>query len=333
MSDLFQYLQPDNIKLGLWTNWSRGPVLGVTLTLTQKHGAYLTSFLALLVTYTGGCFWKIACLLMHRALSSENAKDGVYHQRQAILRNSGSGADGLWRFLQICWAWRKHPQSRIYRRNIGLLSMSAVITAIFAAGSILSSQIANSMGNEVLISSPHCCWWNTSKASNTDRALIFKQSYQDSAADSRYADFCYHKNATRGECQIYPKSRLRYNITRDIECPFPGGNAICLESSGAIRLDSGYINSHDDLGVNAKPEHRFLWRTTVECAPLKLENYSVIESDPNPNSTDSFKVIGYQYGPLNMVERVFNYTYVYRQDHPTSYKDRLKYARRSYEMS
>jgi hypothetical protein len=208
--------------------------------------------------------------------------------------------------------------------------MSAVITGIFAAGSILSSQIANSMGDEVLISSPHCCFWNVTTASNTDNGLIYKQFSQDSVTDNRYADFCYHQNATQGECQIYMKSRLAYNITRRIECPFPGKGTICLESSGAIRFDTGYLNSHDDLGVNARPEHRFLWRTTVECAPLKTKNYSVIESDFIPNSSNSFQVIGYQYGQMNVIDMANNYTYVYREG---SGRSEIQQSRPAYDLA
>lgn len=75
------------VYLGAWTNWSHGKISGLTITLTNQNGALLTAFLALFVTFTSTCFWRILSFTLHQHLSSSSAQDGLYHQRQSILRN------------------------------------------------------------------------------------------------------------------------------------------------------------------------------------------------------------------------------------------------------
>lgn len=41
------------IKLGFWTNWSDGKILGATMTLTRQNGGYLIAFLAIFVGMAG----------------------------------------------------------------------------------------------------------------------------------------------------------------------------------------------------------------------------------------------------------------------------------------
>lgn len=96
--------------------------------------------------------------------------------------------------------------------------------------------------------------------------------------------------------RCFPRRSLPWTSTR-VACPFPGQEKICRDNSTNLRLDSGYINSHFDLGNNAPPEDRFLYRTVVECAPLRHEEYS--EADTiylYENRTGERKVFWYRYG-------------------------------------
>lgn len=92
------------IYTGVWTNWSHGAVFGRTLTIDRRDGDLLIAFIALFVTIVGTSFWRLACFALHSFFSSEATRDGIYHQRQAILRNSANGANGLWRLGQTQWA-------------------------------------------------------------------------------------------------------------------------------------------------------------------------------------------------------------------------------------
>lgn len=83
------------VHLGVWTDWSRGRVLGSTLTLTRTQANLLIAFTASFVVFVGSRFWRIACLVLHQSYSSAQPRDALHHQRQAVLRNSGSSDSGI----------------------------------------------------------------------------------------------------------------------------------------------------------------------------------------------------------------------------------------------
>lgn len=62
---------------------------------SRSDGGLLSSFIALFVTFSGTCFWRLACFVLHLRFSSYRPEDGLYHQRQAILRNAASGIGPL----------------------------------------------------------------------------------------------------------------------------------------------------------------------------------------------------------------------------------------------
>lgn len=99
------------IYLGAWTNWSRGRILGATLTLTIPDGNLVVTFAAFFFTLVATGFWKIACICAHWYYSTAAPRDALYHQRQVILRNSYTPQSGLWRILQLAWGFRRE-----YRR-------------------------------------------------------------------------------------------------------------------------------------------------------------------------------------------------------------------------
>jgi hypothetical protein len=92
-----------------------------------------------------------ACL--HRTYSTPAPRDTIYHQRQAILRNSSSPEDGLLLLLRLLWS--------DYYANNHICPLLAAVAAIFCiaafttAGSF-SSQISTAIGNKVLLKANNC---------------------------------------------------------------------------------------------------------------------------------------------------------------------------------
>ncbi|KAI9788688.1 MAG: hypothetical protein M1816_006739 [Peltula sp. TS41687] len=135
---------------------------------------------------------------------------------------------------------------------------------------------------------------------------------QRTMSSMSYAERCYtNTNTIFQECSVFPKKRLSWTSERDAGCPFPGQNKTCLSNSGNIRFDTGYINSHYDLGINSPPEDRFLYRGVHECAPLHTVPYSE-DRILNLTPTDTRKVKRYYYG--DYVNEPFNFTYQYVVD-------------------
>jgi hypothetical protein len=317
----------NQIYVGFWINWSKGSTAGLTLTLTHRQGAYLTAFVAILVTYTGRCVWNIARFIIHQRLCTPPtaAKDAVYHQRQAILRNTDSGLAAAWRFLQMSYAWRGN---QVFRKIVVVLFFSSLLTLSAIAASILSSQVANSTGDEVLISSPNCGWQRTPNSFNYSQTAVLTARVWALAEDSlNQADLCYGQSSLEKSCSFFVKPKISYNLSRDIECPFKktDGTLLCAEGSRAIRLDSGYFNSHHDLGFNTKPKHQFLWRNVAECSPLNMVDYTSVEKVTLANASTPRSFFTISIGQWGTEDgegfQDSNITYQYPNDEPVSKKE------------
>ncbi|KAF2178017.1 hypothetical protein K469DRAFT_805575 [Zopfia rhizophila CBS 207.26] len=142
--------------IGAWTNWSHGKVLEVTLILSQGDGNFLVAFIALFISIAGMSFLRITCFALRYIFSSKTAQNVLYHQRQAILRNTPSGTNALYSFGPLLWYWtwdRKH--GRPVCRLLPLVEYSTVTISAFVVAGIYSSRIAALTGDEALISAPH----------------------------------------------------------------------------------------------------------------------------------------------------------------------------------
>ncbi|PHH89020.1 hypothetical protein CDD83_6749 [Cordyceps sp. RAO-2017] len=143
------------VYLGIWTDWSRGSVSGVTLTMTRAQGGFLSASTTFFIGLVSTCFWRILRLAIHRMYSTASPRDALHHQRQALLRNSVTPSATLWSFLQVCWVWRHDIP-----RALPVIACAAVSICAFAAAGILSSQLSASGGNTVLLDGSNCSYMN-----------------------------------------------------------------------------------------------------------------------------------------------------------------------------
>ncbi|KAL1638028.1 hypothetical protein SLS58_009049 [Diplodia intermedia] len=271
-SSTTQAVADNGVYMGFWTNWSRGAILGATLTLNHSDGGLLTAFLALFVTFTGTCFWRIICFVLHFVLSSQQPRDGLYHQQQAILRNIATGSGGLYRLLTAAWAWRG-TAARVYVRILPLLVATVLIVSGFAVASVFSSKISTLTGDEVLLLGDNCfLTYNTSDIDANDY-LQYYNPYTITVTTTAYthAQQCYADKGASKDCSTMIKKSLPMKIDHDAGCPFYGG--ICLSNTSNIMIDTGEMSSHDDFGINAPPQDRFSYRLISHCAPIKTEGY------------------------------------------------------------
>jgi hypothetical protein len=274
-SELVQTAHRDYpVYLGIWTNWSHGSVAGLTLTTTLKNGGLLIAFLALFVTFTGTAFWTIMSFAIHQMLSRQTPQSAIYHQRQAILRNSDTTASALWRLTRMTWAWRRRARFTALQPALLPLTMCLVTLSAFIIAGIFSSRVATTRGGEVLVVGGNCATLNSSLFTNENFGLT--QMYQASriTSSAAYASACYTASGSADSCRTFARDTLPFTVTRNVSCPFPGKDRICHSSDGAIRLDSGFLNSHFDLGINSSPSTRFLYRSINECAPLRSDGFT-----------------------------------------------------------
>ena len=281
------------IHEGFWINWSYGRYQGATITLTTRKSALLIAFLAIFTASISKGLWRMICFTSYHILSSKRQQDGIYHQRQAILRNSSTAVDALRGFAQILLAWRQ-TGDRPYLRLAPLLIVATICSLAFATASIFSSNIATSRGSEVLVSSPNCGIYpsNDDVDFTTRLKLVYPSQSQDTALAYNYALQCYTNSTASERCKLYVKKQLTINVKRDAECPY--NSTMCKNPKSNLILDTGYINSHTDLGLNAPQNSRFLYRAVHHCAPIVTEGYS--EMYDGTNSSLQAQAMRYYYG-------------------------------------
>lgn len=285
------------VYLGIWTNWSRGRVLGATLTLSREDGNYVLAFTAFFIGLVSTRFWRILCFILHNSFSTSTPRDALYHQQQAILRNSDSADAGLLVFSQLAWAWRKTAK-RAFVRVLPLIATAALSTVVFTIAGGFSSSISTGVGNDVLLDGSNCALVNTGYPDLGAASIIQQYVSRRASNAANYAQQCYSTN-TSGmlNCGTFVKARIPSSVDYQTPCPFATG--LC-QSDANIRLDTGYIDSHEHLGLNAPPDERVMFRTVLQCAPLVTEGYT------NNISTSGENYTAYYYGPDTSGN---NYTY------------------------
>lgn len=290
----------DDVFLGQWTNWSRGPIFGPTLTMTQEDGKYLIALIAFFVAFVASRFWRICCFFLHRFYSTNHPSAAPYHQRQAILRNSSSPESGLISLLRIWWAWRQpHPEQLLALLSPALVAL--MVLAGFALAGVFSSQISSTAGNEVLLSGAKCgITIETSNVTDNQRVM---RPYQSRAIENalNYAQQCYSSSdSSMVDCNRFVAPRLAaISVNDTASCPFE--SKMCRTNASNLRIDSGYIDSNRDLGINAPANERFMWRRVFHCAPLVTEGFRSNVTYQN----ETF--IRYHYG--RTIVKSVNYTY------------------------
>jgi hypothetical protein len=217
----------------------------------------------------------------------------------------------------MLWAWRRHGQASPLKRIFPSLLLGFFTLSTFLVAGIFSSRVATSSNGEVLISSLNCggLFLPSSLSPLGGSVYSYFNTWMESSYN--YAQSCYGSNTFRKDCTVYPRQSLPFIITRDTACPFLGQDSICRNMSGNIQIDTGFINSHFDLGINAPPENRFLLRVVAECAPLLTDRYTQVE-----NSTTIGTLINIKYGRTT---RNFNSLATYQYPNATS-PDNIDYG-------
>ncbi|KAF2429209.1 hypothetical protein EJ08DRAFT_661956 [Tothia fuscella] len=294
------------VYLGAWTNWTHGAVRGATVTLNRRDGALLTAFLAIFVAFAGSRLWRIISFVLHTTHSRDSPQDAIYHQRQAVLRNSDGAGSASWNLLSIVFGWRE-TDHLVYLRLLPLVAVSFLLALAIALAGVFSSQISDSAGREVLLTGSSCAIINSTKSLDVEDYATVLQPYRAQLLSDNVgrAQVCYRADATPENCPKFIQTSLDYTKATNGSCPFE--DEICKSNSSNLILDTGFLDSQKHFGVNTPSNSRVSYRTVTHCAPLKLDGYAQIS-----NSTPG--VIDYYYGQFGSSNFSFdrpNVTYQY----------------------
>jgi hypothetical protein len=296
------------VYTGPWVNYSHGTLVGATITLTTRDAAFLLALLAIVVTTAGHSFWTIFCYIAHQSRSSRGSHDIIFYQEQAILKNSDSALSAAWKFFREIFAWRKHVKSR-KSRSLFFIAMAIIIAALFGVASIFSSQVTKAAGSEVLINDENCGTWSFNLISTL--ADVYKEdlkSLNETIAAANYASSCYSTNNTdTPQCNTYITPAITWTTNQNVSCPFASGTCL-LSPTAAYQMDTGPLDSHYVLGLNAKSSERVTTRKVATCAPVHIAPYAESVNITFPDgSTDNYAMLYLGDPGTNLT----NVTYVY----------------------
>ncbi|KAM7210944.1 hypothetical protein V8F06_013679 [Rhypophila decipiens] len=295
-----------DVHVGAWTDWSRGKVLGATLTVTGEDGGFLIAFLAFFVALVGTRFWRITCLALHFLFSRDTPTDGVHHQRQAFLRNAPNPEAAVWTLASMGLSWRHHA-NKVWARLLTLIGLAVACFVGFILAGGYSSRAATfaSGSNEALLSGANCGFFGNNKNMSTYGITLGPVLAQNMIAAESYARQCYTPVQTSVTCNTFVKKQIPPAIVdTNASCPFDFN--LCKSMTGNLFLDTGFLDSHDHFGRNTPPTQRMQFRRTVHCAPLAIEGYR----------TKNQSYTTYYYGPLENVNQsaTRNYTAQFSRD-------------------
>lgn len=271
------------IHTGLWQNYDQPGILGATLTVSASTGILLSSFLALFISWAGMEVWSLLSFTIHQCRSRIVDSNALYHQQQVLLREDLTDWKFLWLILKTVGAWRKVKGVSI-RGSLVLALLAFLHAVLFTTASLFSASVATANG-EVLVKSTNCGSpsLKLSVLTSSSELLQFKEDDINSLSSLylygnwmmeqslAYSKNCYaDTSASQDSCSSFITRSLASTVLTQQPCPFPGD--ICREP--AISIDSGYIDSSQDLGINSKYFDRLKFRRSWSCAPIDGERYS-----------------------------------------------------------
>jgi hypothetical protein len=246
----------------------------------------------------------------------EQKRHAIHHQVQVILRNSGGAEGALWEFAKLPFYWRGKTRKPFYR-IFAFALIAALNLALFSVASIFTSQVTKVPGNSTIILGPSCGNY-AFKENSLDNNLIQSKILADVYEAAAYARQCYGDSSNGLACGVYIRPRLGFTTNANATCPFASG--ICLfNDKSAFSMDTGLLDSHWDLGVNAQPQHRIRYRRLTTCAPIHAKQWTTIE-----NITDIGPVIFINAG--SWLSKNYTFSYITRNnDIGVGYKLRLDF--------
>ena len=292
------------IANGLWWDHSKSVALAPTITLPVESGGFLLTGLAILVTIAGGSFWNITAFVLHHCKAKGSRASAVERQIRVNLRNSAGAIRALWDTFKLHQAWSSKKPSRLLLQTCTVALPACLVWAGFSLAALFTSSVTNKAYASVVarVHPQTCGIWSFNLTSiEGTMAMAKRQTANTIQARNHVANF-YSNNSSSAARSIFVKTTLPYTTDKSARCPIPASQRCTLGQDKAFAVTSGLLDSHDMLGINAKPEDRVHLKLSLTCSPILAGDLRNVT-----NHGDSL-LIDYNLGPLRTVS---NYTYRY----------------------
>ncbi|KAL5319167.1 hypothetical protein ACEPPN_012216 [Leptodophora sp. 'Broadleaf-Isolate-01'] len=282
------YVPPEYVYTRGWTNYNGNAASGGQITMAKDTAELLNIFIGIFLVFAEAGLWVLITFWCFRfnngprrgTTGAASPRNGLFHQRQAVLRNGGSSLSIGMAYGQMsrAWGWRN---MKVMARTWPLI-IAATFSFIFflvAVPFIIARPLLDSQGDEVLIRSPNCGFWKAGFAftdvDTTTSSILTNQSWEAVS----YVDNCYENDAPSTLCDGFlPQRRLPTFEWSVAPCPFDVD--ICLHTNKfpAFKMQTEVLDSHKDFGINAPPHDRIKLQRTTVCSPLNVTRFTNITS-------------------------------------------------------
>ncbi|PKS05536.1 hypothetical protein jhhlp_008053 [Lomentospora prolificans] len=286
-----------SIYYGLWNNHDEQFPFSLTLTVPTKTGNYIIAALSALVAWAGIAFSGIVAYFLHQYFAARKNKDVLDLQLQVLFRSESGALESAFEGVKLYWAW-KNISKRVWWRIVPFSILAAILWATFIIGSVLVANVASDGYGDVFVTAvPEHCGDVGFGAGELTAAEINSVENDSSLRASRSAYeswFRHNLRWARTYSQAHyaisrlagtsspPASRSR-QITlpyaaEEVDCPWTIDTR-CLGVNNtdgpALHLDTGLLDSHADLGINAPRRERVQIRKTATCGVVDTSKWDV----------------------------------------------------------
>ena len=258
------------IATGLWWDHSKSPILAGTITLPIDSGSTLLSGLTLLVSVAGASCWSIIAFLLHHWRARRLPATTFYLQHQTCLRNSATAIWAVWEAFKIHRAWSGKRPDQLLLQTYLVAIPAFVVWACFATAALFTSSVTNKAYASVVarVQPQNCGLWQYNASTNEGAIAMARINVADTLqARSHVASF-YSNSSSSTARPIFVRPTLPYFVSRSAPCPIPASQRCSLGPDKAFSVVSTFLDSHEMLGVNARPEDRVSIQMSLTCSPV-----------------------------------------------------------------
>ncbi|CAH0049788.1 unnamed protein product [Clonostachys solani] len=293
-----------DFQSGLWWDYSRPAGLQGTITLSMTQGNIFLSFLTIIVAISGASLWGIAAPLLHSFIvrRRRNKVEIFDIQQRVTLINSKSPMATIIDSLRIYMAWSKHEIPNLTSRTVTIVLPALLFWVGITAASIFTSKVAFSGDKGVLgLRRSNVCgiYAPTSDLSLKEKESLRRVLIKEMTAARNYAENFYLNSTASLSRSPYVTTSLPHTDSQ-VPCPLENHTRCALDIS--LRLESGLLDSHLMLGINAPTSDRIHFRAGTTCTVVNKGGLDKLSKTGSSRRYFLGGVMGK------------NYTYEYDQD-------------------
>ncbi|KAF1828910.1 hypothetical protein BDW02DRAFT_634838, partial [Decorospora gaudefroyi] len=259
---------PSEIHTGFWIDRDKSGAAAAILTLSIAHASLLINLLSVLIsTVVVDSVFRILVVMLYSRRPFPNYPFGLIGEFYVLLRNTHSFQAPRPELLRPMFSTENKGKER--RIALILLTPWFLLMALKAGAFAIPTLIISDSPDEVALLKPGICGF---------KIIDIERNFPDTVVDElrettdsrRYAEERYgESDSTFATESMFPVDTLPMDMFRNVSCPFE--NSLCLlGSAGAVAFDTGLLDSHNHLGINAPAKERIQYRWRSTCSPLNV---------------------------------------------------------------